>query len=84
MYRRQLRERQKKLHAKLAVMRQERDARISAHTEEEARAHALVAGCLFKTPFVCGVVQYLFAAQKQSDYERLAQRRKVVKEKLEK
>jgi hypothetical protein len=33
MYRRQLRERQKKLHAKLAVMRQERDARISAHTE---------------------------------------------------
>jgi hypothetical protein len=66
MYRRQLRERQKKLHAKLALMRQvslplalhhqrcegdvanilsqERDARISAHTEEEARARALVAG----------------------------------------
>ena len=44
MYRQQLRERQKKLHAKLAVMRQERDARINAHTEEEARAHALLAG----------------------------------------
>lgn len=64
-YRQQLRERQRKLHAKLAVMRQERDARITAHTEEEARARALV------------------AAQKQSDYERLAQRRKAVKEKLE-
>jgi hypothetical protein len=46
MYRQQLRERQRKLHAKLAVMRQERDARITAHTEEEARARALVAGLL--------------------------------------
>jgi hypothetical protein len=46
MYRRQLRERQKKLHAKLALMRQERDARITAHTEEEARARALVAGAI--------------------------------------
>jgi hypothetical protein len=48
MYRRQLRERQKKLHAKLALMRQERDARISAHTEEEARARALVAGAFLE------------------------------------
>ena len=44
MYRRQLRERQKKLHARLAIMRQERDARISAWSEEEARARMLVAG----------------------------------------
>jgi hypothetical protein len=44
MSRRQLRERQKKLHARLAIMRQERDARITAQSEEEARARMLVAG----------------------------------------
>ena len=46
-------------------MRQERDARITAHTEEEARARALV------------------QQQKQSDYERLAARRRAVKERLD-
>ena len=68
MYRQQLRERQRKLHAKLAVMRQERDARITAHTEEEARARALVAGLLSN----------VFSNQLRQCHDRMQPRNKAI------